>query len=447
MHRALRSATPILAILWQILISDPGEAQRTPRSDVFNSNSCETPDRARGCAPVRWGWGNCPGSREACDWCYGQRGVFAYVRRTNRTYKLSSGCENLETQSPSDVFWVVTDDDTRSRMEAADADCRDMGSLGLICQDTGGRFRSTRNPAQPGAPDSKPSRPPVAQPSTAAQQVARQIIDGWRQPGSRLKAGVSYTSTSFGGRRMHAVRVSGGNGLRVAFASDAGGVPLNKALSGKDAVISPGIPGGLSGGVTGTFSNWPARKGQAIAPGGPVIQGGKVALPNRSIGGQGRPVERSFLGWDGSGFFVADLPATDAPGFRSFLNDTILGRYSAQEGVGGLGRLLAGGMDVHSGIAQGRQGLDRNQAGDTRNARAVAGVSRDGGTLFLLVEEGNGAVGQGATTKEMADILLGLGALDGVILDGGGSAQIAIPSRSVNNHAGDGRNLPTWILF
>jgi hypothetical protein len=444
--KMLRAAARILILATPLLTPAAGDAQRgaptaQPNMDSFASKGCETPDRTTGCAPVRWGWGNCPGSREACDWCYGQHGVFAYVRRTNRTYKLASGCENLEAQDPSDVFWVVTDEGTRDRMEEARANCQDSGRLGLVCQVDPRAYRQPSRTSSPATPPSAPSQEPEV------QRAAQHILDGWGRQDAQLEGGVSYTAASFAGQRLHALRIAGANGFRVALASGSRGVSLGDAVAGRG--VRGAVANRLTGGVTGTFSNWPALAPSggpkpAIAPGGPVIQGGKVVLANRTIGGQGTPLARSFLGWTGSGFLVQDLPATDAASFSN-----ALGRLGVNEGLGGLGRLLAGGRDVHVDLAQRQQRLDRNQAGDTRNARVVAGVSRDGGTLIVLVQEGNGNAvpPRGAGTQEVAAILLSLGAWEGVILDGGGSAQIAIPSRGVNNHASDGRTLPTWILF
>src|SRR5579883_476034 len=45
------------------------------------SDPCYTPARAESCPPVRFGWGDCPGTRQTCDWCYGPNGVFAYQPR------------------------------------------------------------------------------------------------------------------------------------------------------------------------------------------------------------------------------------------------------------------------------------------------------------------------------------------------------------------------------
>ncbi len=52
------------------------------------------PARGPNCPKVRFGRGDCPGSRQACDWCYGPSGVFAYSPRGS-VYTLSSGCDKL----------------------------------------------------------------------------------------------------------------------------------------------------------------------------------------------------------------------------------------------------------------------------------------------------------------------------------------------------------------
>jgi hypothetical protein len=445
----MRDMVPRLAWVFALAVVLPlALGAQTPRvappiGDVFSSKSCETPDRDAGCAPVRFGWGDCPDHRGACDWCYGQHGVFAYVRRVHKTYNLSSGCDDLGQQAPGDVFWVVADAGTRERMNAAGADCQSTGRLGLICQVDPSAFK---NPGRGRSPQNPQERPPAA--ADPAAEAARQIATGWNQPGARLKAGVSYTSTGFSGQRLHAVRITGEAGFRVAL-SGPGGLRLGQAVA--QGSIRNGKVGGEVGGGTGTFSNWSPNlsRDTRIAPGGPVIQGGRVTAPNRSLQGT-TPKPRSLLGWTGQGFFVADVPAfQDAEAQRRFLEQNVIAQRGATEGLGGLGRLLASGDDVHRRVAMGPQGLNPQQAGDTPNARAVAGVSADGGTLFLLIEEGNGQAypPKGATTEQMVRLLSALGARDAVLFDGGGSAEIAVPARGVESLGGGGRNLPTWILF
>jgi len=63
---------------------------------------------------VRFGWGDCPGSRQACDWCYAPNGgVFAYTPRGSN-YTLDSGCNALGanaswvTQDPKVAKWMAT---------------------------------------------------------------------------------------------------------------------------------------------------------------------------------------------------------------------------------------------------------------------------------------------------------------------------------------------------
>ncbi|MDP9120048.1 MAG: phosphodiester glycosidase family protein [Acidobacteriota bacterium] len=399
-----------------------------PMGDVFNSNSCETPDRDSGCAPVRWGWGDCPGSKAPCDWCYGRHGVFAYVRRTNRIYRLSSGCTNLAQLDPADVFWLVADAGTEQRMGAAGARCQRIDRVGLVCQVPPSDFKQTR---EGGTPQTTEKKPKADDPAVAA---ARQIIAGWNQKQAVLRGGIRYTSTDFDGQKLHAVRLTAQDGFRVALAGPQG------------ARLGEAVPTGEVGGVTGTFSNWPSR---SVAPGGPVIHQGQVAAPNRSLKGS-TPMPRSFLGWTGRAFFIDDLEAYgDAKTQGDFLQRSYIGGMGTKEGIGGLGHLLKDGSDIHRKEAMGAQGFDSAQAGDTPNARALAGVSADGGTLYLLVEEGDGTARppRGAGTGEMIRILSGLGATNAVLLDGGGSAQIAVPSKHVDTRGGGGRKLPTWILF
>jgi hypothetical protein len=84
-----------------------------------------------------------------------------------------------------------------------------------------------------------------------------------------------------------------------------------------------------------------------------------------------------------------------------------------RHGVGGFGLLLVDGRNV------GGQG--------PRHPRTAVGVNAGGDQLFLLVIDGR-QVGysEGATTRETAAILLELGAVDAVNLDGGGSTTLVI---------------------
>lgn len=85
----------------------------------------------------------------------------------------------------------------------------------------------------------------------------------------------------------------------------------------------------------------------------------------------------------------------------------------------------------------------------SRNPRTAIGLSRDRGTLFLLVVNGREGRAQGMTCEETARVLRNHGAWDAVNLDGGGSSALYVrrergivsrfadgAERAVGNHIG-----------
>jgi hypothetical protein len=432
-----------------------------PGEDVFNVNTCESPARDdASCGQVRWGWGDCPGSRMACDWCYGADGqIFAYVRRTNRTYKLSSACEMLADLPAEDVFWVADDPDDADVMEEAGGQCQPQGRQ-LICQVDPDRYRDVLaqgKPSRRGTParekDPEKKDPKKKDPE---KEAAAEILRQWNEnePIEKPDRKVRYAAVGFGGATLHAVKTDGP--IRIGHA-DLTNDPLGDTvpeLAAKD-------PWAI-GGTTGTFFAYPfdedgnplkGEDGKYLPrkPAGPVFSGGKPAFPvGRSMGAAGA-VPRSFLGYGKDGFFVEDLAAGDTlASFQKQVQDLVQ-KTGVREGVGGLGRLLENGKDVHTQVAFQKQKLVGGQAGDAKDARAVAGIqtvydSKSKRTaLVLLIQEGRKR-GPGAGTGQLAEILQHLGVSDAVLLDGGGSTQISIPSRGVL-YRGDGRTGPTAILF
>jgi hypothetical protein len=444
----VRTHWPVIAFLCLGQLASASAAQE-PAGDVFSINTCETPARdGASCGRVRWGWGDCPGQdRVACDWCYGTDGqVFAYVRRTNKTYKLSSACEGVAELPSEDVFWVVDDPDHADVMREAGAECQpERGQL--ICQVHPERYRDVL--AQAGA-ESKPKAP--AKKKDPEQEAADEIKNQWDSGPPIQKDGrkVLYASVDYGGATLHAVKTDGP--IRIGHA-DLESKPLGQTVPG----LVKQAPWAI-GGITGTFFAIPKDKngnplkdknGKYLPrkPVGPVISGGSPVWPiERTVGAAG-PVPRSFLGYDGKRFFIQDLGAGDDP--KSFGQEVL--KLGAQEGLGGLGRLLRNDEDVHD-EAVSKQKLVGGQAGDRRDARAVAGIQiievdpkTKKTSLVLLVQQGN-KQGVGAGIGHLAEILQRLGVSDAVILDGGGSAQISIPSKEVL-YRGDGRTGPTAILF
>lgn len=108
----------VVAILFCFVLSSSGFAlaQEDPRTiESSDIESCV-------CGPrIPWGWASCPGNPKApCDTCYGPDGIIAYVPWTNKTFKLESGCENL--QGP-DVMLVATNPEELQKMQAAVGNC------------------------------------------------------------------------------------------------------------------------------------------------------------------------------------------------------------------------------------------------------------------------------------------------------------------------------------
>jgi len=155
--------------------------------------ACYTPARGAQCPTVRFGWGNCPGSRQACDWCYGPSGVFAYSPRGSQ-YTLNSGCNNLG----ANATWATKDPQVAQWMTTAGGNCTSDGRGGYTCSNVDAtRFKQAANCGGPGG--SPPSQPqPQPAPSNgpgnalcscytpARSKQCPQVRFGWGDcPGSR----------------------------------------------------------------------------------------------------------------------------------------------------------------------------------------------------------------------------------------------------------------------
>ncbi len=68
---------------------------------------------------------------------------------------------------------------------------------------------------------------------------------------------------------------------------------------------------------------------------------------------------------------------------------------------------------------------------DALHPRTAAGISKDGGTLYLMVIDGRQpGYSEGVTTAEVGAWLKALGAWDGINLDGGGTSTLVIEDRA-----------------
>lgn len=74
-----------------------------------------------------------------------------------------------------------------------------------------------------------------------------------------------------------------------------------------------------------------------------------------------------------------------------------------------------------------------------RHPRTASGVSRDGGTLYLVTVDGRMKGSAGMTLPELATVMRGLGVWRGLNHDGGGSTTLYVAGSGVLNRPSDGR--------
>jgi len=72
-----------------------------------------------------------------------------------------------------------------------------------------------------------------------------------------------------------------------------------------------------------------------------------------------------------------------------------------------------------------------------RNPRTAVGICRDGSLIFMVVDGRRESLSQGVTLDELADLLIKLGAVDAVNLDGGGSSTMVVEGAVVNAPSGE----------
>jgi hypothetical protein len=119
--------------------------------------------------------------------------------------------------------------------------------------------------------------------------------------------------------------------------------------------------------------------------------------------------------------------------------------WPVRDGIGGGPVLVEGGQKritfepevfFGSGIGDDPNG--------TLNPRTAVGYTA-AGEVLMIVAEGRSSRSSGLTLSELADLFLQLGAREALNLDGGGSSQLRIGSRTI--YGGDGRSLPSAVVL
>ncbi|MDR9415071.1 MAG: phosphodiester glycosidase family protein [Gracilimonas sp.] len=109
-------------------------------------------------------------------------------------------------------------------------------------------------------------------------------------------------------------------------------------------------------------------------------------------------------------------------------------------GVGG-GPVLVKGDSVHVTYEEEifwGSGVGKND----RDPRTAVGYTKDGKAILMVVDGRQGAVSEGVSLPELAEIMIDLGATEAINLDGGGSSQMVIADSLINRPSGSSFQRP-----
>jgi hypothetical protein len=254
-------------------------------------------------------------------------------------------------------------------------------------------------------PNSQRFGPGLA-PGTTTRDVIGVGVDGRARLDSLHLTGTvlsRYGRFPLAGLNQYAVAEGGID----AFTSDWGGVSRERSVCGSDT--SRGAP------CTTDTAEVTVRNGRVVAVG--ATPGAGAIAPHSTV----------LVGREGGAAELRQLHLGDpvAVSYRLAGTNPIPLRFA----VGGA-PILRDGATL--------PGVDAK----TVAVRTGAGISRDGRHLYLVVLDGISATNTGLSLAELAAVLEGFGAHDGVNLDGGGSSTCAVklPGSStvtvVNDHPG-----------
>lgn len=140
------------------------------------------------------------------------------------------------------------------------------------------------------------------------------------------------------------------------------------------------------------------------------------------------PIKQPVLAFDSAG----------APHIGSFTLDSgRLRPFQPLEAVGGRPVIVA------DSAITGHVDTFGNAGFRARNPRTAAGIARNGKELILVAVDGREYLNAGMTLRELADLMLALGARDAINLDGGGSTTMVVADSSaphalrIVNHPSD----------
>jgi hypothetical protein len=136
---------------------------------------------------------------------------------------------------------------------------------------------------------------------------------------------------------------------------------------------------------------------------------------------EGLPIKNMGLVISGGELIAPVNPNYDALVFYRDGHAAVV-RQSAVSSIVDIENAVGGFHQILAGTEATQRTLNR----EDRHPRSAAGISADGGILYLLVIDGRREGSSGGTEKETALLLRALGSTDGINLDGGGSSALVL---------------------
>ncbi|HVE63756.1 MAG TPA: phosphodiester glycosidase family protein [Mycobacteriales bacterium] len=229
----------------------------------------------------------------------------------------------------------------------------------------------------------------------------------------------TYEGNDLADRRIHGVNVPRGNDQTVLYTSGFADTTQTDG-SGAELLLRIVEPVG------------PIRLGQAtLVEMTGFVAGGSVAIP----------AQGAVLSAHGAGILpLQRLWESAASGGSRHLLLRVSSNGSSRASVGASHVLVRAGRRWFAS--------DGSTFAERRHPRTASGVTRDGTTLLVTVDGRQPGHSLGLTLAEMTELMVGLGAVEAVNHDGGGSSTFVMRGRVVNRPSDGRERLVTnsWVV-
>jgi len=195
--------------------------------------------------------------------------------------------------------------------------------------------------------------------------------------------------------------------------------PLLEFWALKIDLATPNTRVVVKGGAEGEGTN--STKVSSFVRGNELLAGINAVPFDIISAKEGQPIKNMGLVISGGELIASANPNYDALVFYKNGRAAVVSQSEVssaadiENAVGGFHQILTGG-----------EAAQRTLNNEGRHPRSAAGISANGGILYLLVIDGRREGSAGGTEKETALLLRALGSIDGINLDGGGSSALVL---------------------